>query len=91
MSIPTAQVGSINLQATIAAATYMSNGPAVQPHFPLNCTEDLLALDEDGTLRCDHASCNDDRVRQSITHSVAIMIFEEAFRRYGGPVAESTK
>lgn len=81
---------SINLQATLSAASSGSSEEMVRPHHPISCMDDL-AFQEDGTLECKHASANDQRVRSCLNHTAAILLFELVFEKFGMPTTEGIK
>lgn len=59
-------------------------GPDIHPHHPLTCATELR-LNEDMSMECDHSKAAPDnvRTRAAVTHSIAILILEEAVRRFG--------
>lgn len=73
---------SINLQATLSAATAM--GEPCLPHHPITCQGDLL-LHEDGAMECGHArtSAGDTRVQACLDATAAILLFELVHEKYG--------
>jgi len=75
--------GSVDLQATLAAAS----GDAVTylPHHPISCAVGELRLEEDGSFNCDHSKMPPDspRTQTCINASIAILLFEEAYKRFG--------
>lgn len=75
--------GQINLQATLSSSSAM--GDLIEPHHPITCTGQLVYA-EDGTFACDHATVppDDERTVYCLQHSIAILIIEEAVRRFGG-------
>jgi hypothetical protein len=75
-----------SLQTILAAATAESSAPPVYPHHPITCAATLEF--EDDTLRCEHAETDDLRVRKALTHSIATLLIELAYERFGGPVEE---
>ena len=74
---------SMNLQATLSAASAM-NEPYM-PHHPITCANGPLLLHEDGSLECDHirTSTGDQRTQDCVQATVAIMLFELVFERFG--------
>lgn len=74
---------SINLQATLSAATAMGMG-TITPHHPITCQGDLL-LHDDGSLECPHVrtAAGDDRTVDALSATVAILLFEVAHERFG--------
>ena len=71
------------LQSTIAAATSSSpTAGSIYPHHPITCVNGELYYDEDGTFSCEHAKVppDDQRANQAVTHSIALLIMEEAFK-----------
>lgn len=78
-----AAVGSsINLQATLSAATAM--GEPCFPHHPITC-QGTLALHDDGSMECEHAhtTAGDARVQACLDSTVAILLFELVHEKYG--------
>lgn len=78
-----AVASSINLQATLSAATAM--GTPTFPHHPITCANGILVLHEDGAMECDHSRtpADDERTQDAIQASVAILLFELVFERFG--------
>lgn len=79
MTHPVLQVnGTINLQATLSASS-AGQGEPIEPHHPITCPSTLW-YEEDGTLRCEHATAppGDIRTRQCIDHSIAVLLMELA-------------
>lgn len=78
----TSPPNSYTLQSSLSAS---STGvePLVKPHHPITCMGPLF-LHEDGRFACEHAEApaDDPRTQQCLNHSIAIMIIEEAFRRF---------
>lgn len=70
------------LQSTLATSS--AGGDQVYPHHPITCTG-VLRYNDDDSFECDHTkvTAEDVRTKQCITHSIAIMIIEEAVRRFG--------
>lgn len=74
--------GVVELQAALAAHT-QDPGMAGMLHHPISCTDEL-ELDE-WEFRCPHVRVpiSEWRTMSAIQHSIAILIFEEADRRFG--------
>ena len=70
------------LQSTLASSS--ASGEIIYPHHPITCTG-TLRYNEDDTFECDHmkVGADDARTKQCLTHSVAILILEEAVRKFG--------
>lgn len=86
--MPTVYDEKMNLQATVSAATAMaSSEPQVGLkgyHHPITCGSNI-ALDEDGSMRCEHATASSDNLRNqdAINASIAILLFELVHQKYG--------
>lgn len=54
-------------------------------HYPMTCTGEVLRLEEDGTLACEHSVATPGHPRNQavIDASIAILIIELAVRDYG--------
>lgn len=76
--------GKLNLQATLSASSALT-AESPQPHHPITCTSNLEMDFEAGEFRCDHAGVplTDLRTRYCVDHSVAILLIEEAVRKFG--------
>ena len=63
----------MNLQATLAAATVRTLS-----HHPIFCRSDLLVLEEDGRMGCEHlyAPAGDPRTQGAIDQSISILLIE---------------
>jgi len=74
---------SMNLQATLAAASAMTT-PCF-PHHPITCASGALRLHDDGALECDHhrTEPGDARTQDCVQATAAILLFEVAFERFG--------
>ena len=72
-----------SLQATIAAATSEAGVEPTAPHHPITC-QGKLCFNADNSFGCEHVTVdpNDYRTKQALTHSIAILILEEAVRLY---------
>lgn len=73
---------SVNLQATISAAT-AGTSPESEPclpHHPITCAIGDIYFDEEGDFSCDHAkvSRGDRRTQAALIHSMACLIVELA-------------
>lgn len=81
MSFPSSS--TVNLQQTIAASTSDAGQEAIVPHHPITCASELHFY-EDGSFGCEHITVppNDGRTKQALTHSIAILILEEAVRKF---------
>jgi hypothetical protein len=68
---------TINLQTTLAGANPPTDPPPT-PHHPLTCKDELLWLDDDGRMGCEHTQvpADDRRTRGAIDQSVAILLLE---------------
>lgn len=68
---------TINLQATLSAASAAPNTDRPEPHHPIECPE-CLYLYEDGRFACIHVEVPPDDVRTgySIDHSIALLLIE---------------
>lgn len=77
------QPSSINLQATLSAATAMGLSHVV-PHHPITCQGEL-GLHDDGSLECEHVrtGAGDVRTQDALAASVAILLFELVHARFG--------
>jgi hypothetical protein len=70
--------GSVNLQATLSAASATGTTVApVVPHHPITCGSEL-SLDDDGSFSCRHSTVppGDTRTQLCIDHSVALLLIE---------------
>ncbi|MGH8998759.1 MAG: hypothetical protein ACRDY7_05145 [Acidimicrobiia bacterium] len=70
--------GSINLQATLSAASAMPPADGhPTPHHPITCPGDL-SYNDDGTFACDHAHvpAGDVRTQYCVDHSIALLLIE---------------
>lgn len=72
----------LNLQITLAA----SNPPCYPipaPHHPLNCRADLLWLEDDGRMGCEHGQvpAGDRCTQGAIDQSIAILLIELAVEK----------
>lgn len=76
-------VSSLNLQATLSAAS--AGHEQCFPHHPITCSASTLALHDDGALECEHVRtpAGDFRTQDCVQASVAILLFELVFERYG--------
>lgn len=76
------QASDINLQATISAASAMTE--SVQPHHPITCMSRLFFHD-DGRFECEHTvvPAGDIRTGYAVDHSIAILLIECAMDRFG--------
>jgi hypothetical protein len=79
----------VNLQATLSSATAMTVDSAHQGvrglHHPITCGNGALALDEDGSMRCEHATALAECTRNQdcINATIAILLFELVHQKYG--------
>lgn len=79
----------VNLQATLSSATAQANPEAFKGvkglHHPITCGSGALALDEDLTMRCEHATAEPDnyRTQDAINATIAILLFELAYKKFG--------
>jgi hypothetical protein len=73
----TSAYSTINLQSTLAAASPPTE-PAPMPHHPIMCRDELLWLEEDGRMGCEHTqvAADDRRTQSCIDHSVALLLIE---------------
>lgn len=72
----------MQLQASISAT---SAGLQIYPvHHPITCPGQL-SYEEDGSFSCPHATIAPDDVRTQhcLDSSIAILIFEEAWKKFG--------
>ena len=78
---------TVNLQATLAAANPSTDPPPV-PHHPISCRDELLWLEEDGRMGCEHAQvpASDARTKYCIDHSISILLIELLREREDGDV-----
>ena len=76
----------INLQATLSSATAEESlkGEIEGGHHPITCASTLY-LDEDLTMRCEHsrAPASNPRNQAILDTSIAILIFQEAIKKFG--------
>lgn len=72
----------MNLQSTLSASS--ANAVIYAPHHPITCTT-TLRYHEDGTMECDHVRTkpDDERVQTIVDHTIAILLFEEVWKRFG--------
>lgn len=72
------QTGSMQLQATISAAT-SGVGEQIIPHHPISCQEDLYYTD-DNEFGCTHVQvpAGDPRAQSCINHSMVLLLLEPA-------------
>lgn len=77
--------GNINLQATLSAGSAISD-QVIAPHHPITCTS-RLALNEDGSLACEHAVTPPDdlRTKYCVDNTIAILLIECAVAMFGPP------
>lgn len=86
--IPIEYDQDVNLQATVSAATAMASSESYVGlkglHHPITCGTEI-ALYEDGSMRCDHATSSPDNLRNQdcINASIAILLFELVHQKYG--------
>lgn len=73
--------GTVSLQATLSAS---SSGMSDMLHHPIACANSWLKYHEDGSLECEHhkAPADDLRTRACVDHTIALLLMEEAFRRF---------
>lgn len=73
------------LQDTLAASSVVLGGERPLPHHPITCSGHL-AYQEDGTFACEHTQVgpDDERTQHSLNQSIAVLLLEEARRRFGG-------
>lgn len=81
-SIHNRVASEINLQATISAASAMTE--SVESHHPITCTSRLY-LHEDGRFECEHTVVppGDIRTGFAVDHSIAILLIECALDAFG--------
>lgn len=76
----------INLQATLSSATADSAlvGDLEGVHHPITCVGPLY-IDEDNTIRCEHSKAppSNPRNQAILDASIAILIFQEAVKKFG--------
>lgn len=74
--------GQINLQATLSASS--AGVSDVNPHHPITCTSQLEIDIEAGEFRCEHVGVplREERTVYALQHSVAILLIEEAVKRF---------
>jgi hypothetical protein len=74
-------MGGIDLQKTLASSSATDDSPP-RPHHPIVCG-DRIFLYEDGRFACLHSevSADDVRTRACLDHSIAVLLFEELYRR----------
>lgn len=72
---------TVSLQATLSAS---SAGLSDMLHHPITCVTDRLKYHEDGSFECPHhkAPPDDRRTRACVDHTIALLLMEEAFRRF---------
>jgi len=80
MTYLVSQSGTVSLQATLSAS---SAGLSDMLHHPITC-QSKLWLHENGSLECEHhkAEPDDPRTRACIDHTIALLLLEEAHRRF---------
>lgn len=80
---PPPAASSINLQATLAAAS--AGGEPVFPHHPITCSAGSLSIYDDGVLECEHGrtGAGDDRTQACVDATIAILLFELVHEKYG--------
>lgn len=68
---------SINLQATLAAGSAMSEPLGGAPHHPVTCLSKLY-YHEDGAFECEHGRvpAGDPRTQMALDYSMAILLME---------------
>lgn len=73
-----------SLQSTLSAASTDSTLSPVYPHHPLTCS-DKLYFNEDNSFGCEHVTVPEDdpRTRFALKSSVATLIIELVYERYG--------
>lgn len=73
---------TINLQSTLAASNPPTDLPPA-PHHPISCRDELLWLEEDGRMGCEHAQvpADDLRTKYCIDQSIAILLLELAVEK----------
>lgn len=80
---------AIGLQSVLSQGSselsLMSIDKISGPHYPMTCTGEVLRLEEDGSLSCEHSVAHPDHPRNQavIDASVAILLIELAVRDYG--------
>jgi hypothetical protein len=77
----------MNLQATLAA-TNLPLDPCPAPHHPITCRAELLWLEEDGRMGCEHGQvpAGDARTRGAIDQSISILLIELLREKEDGDV-----
>lgn len=83
--LPTNGDGTLNLQGTLSSATADTSlaGTIKGTHHPITCTGPLY-MDEDDTMRCDHATAPSDNPRNQaiLDATIAILLFQEVAKRF---------
>jgi hypothetical protein len=69
--------GTVNLQATLSAASACGDG-VVAPHHPITCAGELIFTEDE--FACPHASVpiTEERTRHILQQTVAILVMEMA-------------
>jgi hypothetical protein len=77
------EASDVNLQATLSAANPPTDLPPDVPHHPVTCREELLWLEEDGRMGCQHGHVppGDPRTQGCVDQSIAILLIELAVER----------
>lgn len=83
--LPTNGDGTLNLQGTLSSATADGSlaGNIKGTHHPITCAGPLY-MDEDNTIRCDHASAAPENPRNQaiLDATIAILLFQEVAIRF---------
>lgn len=80
--LPPPTASSINLQATLSAAS--AGAEVCFPHHPITCAS-RLGLHEDGALECEHVRtvAGDVRTQFCVDSAISILLFELVHEKYG--------
>ena len=73
----------MNLQITLAASNGAVVGMGWPNHHPISCRSDVIVLEEDGRMGCEHgyADAGDPRTQACIDQSIAILLIELAAQK----------
>lgn len=74
---------TIPLQSVLSSSSVTDE--VVHPHHPITCVGDLW-YNEDNSFECKHTkvTADDKRMRSVVNHSIALLIIEEAVKKFGG-------
>jgi hypothetical protein len=80
--VPPVKNEMVNLQATLSAGS-ATHGQYF-PHHPITCHTELK-FNEDNSFECEHMKVapDDPRTRDCVNGSIAFLIMEEAWKRFG--------